>query len=170
VLRQYGAAPNDDLPALWRRLAFNILVSNTDDHLRNHGFLYGGPNGWRLSPAFDLNPVPIDRKPRVLTTPVTPDGDPTASLELALEAARQFDLTAVKARRIAAEVGAAVANWREVAASLRAPAKEIDQMSSAFEHGDLMYARSAHGSQVTFEAALAEVPDVEPKDERDRLD
>jgi serine/threonine-protein kinase HipA len=43
---------------LWRRLVFNILISNTDDHLRNHGFLYEGQAGWRLSPAYDLNPVP----------------------------------------------------------------------------------------------------------------
>ena len=56
ALRQHGAAPKADMEALWRRLVFNILISNTDDHLRNHGFLYKGPAGWRLSPAYDLNP------------------------------------------------------------------------------------------------------------------
>ena len=58
ALRQHGAAPKANMEALWRRLVFNILISNTDDHLRNHGFLYAGQEGWRLSPAYDLNPVP----------------------------------------------------------------------------------------------------------------
>ena len=70
ALRQHGAAPKADMEALWRRLVFNILISNTDDHLRNHGFLYAGQEGWRLSPAYDLNPVPTDIKPRILS-----DGD-----------------------------------------------------------------------------------------------
>jgi serine/threonine-protein kinase HipA len=56
ALRQHGAAARQDMEALWRRLVFIILISNTDDHLRNHGFLYAGPTGWRLSPAYDLNP------------------------------------------------------------------------------------------------------------------
>lgn len=54
----HGAETRADLRQLWRRLAFNILISNTDDHLRNHGFLYAGNAGWRLSPAFDLDPSP----------------------------------------------------------------------------------------------------------------
>ena len=67
ALRQHGAAPKADMEALWRRMVFNILISNTDDHLRNHGFLYAGQAGWRLSPAYDLNPVPTDIKPRILS-------------------------------------------------------------------------------------------------------
>jgi len=58
ALRQHGDAPKEDMKALWRRIVFSILISNTDDHLRNHGFLWTGPTGWRLSPAYDLNPVP----------------------------------------------------------------------------------------------------------------
>ncbi len=50
--------------ALWRRIVFNVLISNTDDHLCNHAFLYSGPDGWRLAPAYDLDPVPVDIKPR----------------------------------------------------------------------------------------------------------
>src|SRR5439155_10764603 len=73
ALRQHGAAPKADMEALWRRLVFSILISNTDDHLRNHGFLYEGPDGWRLSPAYDLNPVPVDIKPRILTTTINED-------------------------------------------------------------------------------------------------
>ena len=48
-LRQYGAMPQQDLAQLWRRMVFNVLISNTDDHLRNHGFLFSNPGGWRLS-------------------------------------------------------------------------------------------------------------------------
>ena len=87
ALRRYGAAAKEDLAQLWRRIVFNVLVSNTDDHLRNHAFLYGGHEGWRLSPAYDLNPVPVDIRPRVLSSAIDLD-DPTASIELALEDGR----------------------------------------------------------------------------------
>ena len=63
-LRREGLEVKEELRQLWRRIVFNMLVSNTDDHLRNHGFLRER-NGWRLSPAYDLNPVPVDVKPRV---------------------------------------------------------------------------------------------------------
>jgi serine/threonine-protein kinase HipA len=136
VLRQHGAAPKMDMQALWRRIVFSILISNTDDHLRNHGFLYAGPSGWRLAPAYDLNPVPTDIKPRVLTTAIDLD-DGTASLERALEVAVYFETDAKTARAIAAEVGQAVAGWREEAARLGLTPAEIDRMASAFEHDDL---------------------------------
>jgi serine/threonine-protein kinase HipA len=64
VLRQDGAAAAADAAQLWRRMVFNILISNTDDHLRNHGYLRTAA-GWRLAPAYDLNPVPTDVKPRI---------------------------------------------------------------------------------------------------------
>jgi hypothetical protein len=85
---------------LWRRIVFSILISNTNDHLRNHGFLWAGPAGWRLSPAYDLNPVPIDIKPRVLSTAIDLD-DGTASLDLALSVAAYFGwLLARRARSL----------------------------------------------------------------------
>jgi serine/threonine-protein kinase HipA len=136
ILRRYGAAPKEDMHALWRRIVFSILISNTDDHLRNHGFLWTGPAGWRLSPAYDLNPVPADVKPRVLTTTIDLD-DGTASLQLALDVAAYFDLAADEARQIAAQVGKAVGKWRKVAAKLGIAAREIDRMAAAFEHEDL---------------------------------
>ena len=140
ALRQHGAAPQADMEALWRRLVFNILISNTDDHLRNHGFLYAGREGWRLSPAYDLNPVPTDIKPRVLTTAVNED-DNTASLTLALEVAGYFDLEKARAREIAAQVGKAVSTWREEAARHGIGKAEINRVASAFEHDDLKAAR-----------------------------
>ena len=116
-----------------------ILISNTDDHLRNHGFLYAGPDGWRLAPAYDLNPVPTDIKPRVLTTAIDLE-DGTASLDRAMEVAAYFELGAKAARGIAAEVGRAVATWRGEAVRLGVAPTEIDRMASAFEHEDLQAA------------------------------
>ena len=139
ALRQHGAAPKADMEALWRRLVFNILISNTDDHLRNHGFLYAGQDGWRLSPAYDLNPVPTDIKARILSTAINED-DNTASLPLAMDVAEYFELDADRAREIAAEVGKAVLKWRDVAARQGLTRGEADRMASAFEHEDLKLA------------------------------
>jgi serine/threonine-protein kinase HipA len=140
VLRRYGAAPKQDMRALWRRIVFNVLISNTDDHLRNHAFLYGGPDGWRLAPAYDLDPVPVDIKPRVLTTAIDLD-DGSASLDLARSVAAYFELDDREARAIAFEVGQAVAGWRQVAGRHGLTAAEIDRMASAFEHEDSVAAR-----------------------------
>jgi serine/threonine-protein kinase HipA len=139
ALRQHGAAPKADMEALWRRLVFNILISNTDDHLRNHGFLYAGHEGWRLSPAYDLNPVPTDIKPRILATAINEE-DNTASLALAFDVAGYFDLDAAKAREVAAQVGRSTTKWRDEAARHGLGKSEIDRMASAFEHEDSMLA------------------------------
>jgi serine/threonine-protein kinase HipA len=139
ALRQYGASPKKDMHALWRRIVFSILISNTDDHLRNHGFLWAGSAGWRLSPAYDLNPVPVDIKPRVLTTAINED-DGKASLKLAYEVAPYFELSDEEARAIARETGNAVASWRKESATLGLGKGEIDRMASAFEHEDLKLA------------------------------
>jgi serine/threonine-protein kinase HipA len=151
VFRQYGAAAKEDMHILWKRIVFNILISNTDDHLRNHGFLYAGPAGWRLSPAYDLNPVPTDIKPRVLSTNIDLD-DGTASLELALQVAPYFDLSPADARMLAKEIGTAVKSWRSVAADVGLTKMQIDRMSSAFEHAELKQStqlakRSANGKK-----------------------
>ena len=141
ALRRYGASPKRDMHALWRRIVFNILISNTDDHLRNHAFIYAGPDGWRLAPAYDLNPVPTDIKPRVLSTTIDLD-DGSASLDLAMSVVQYFELDEGKARTIAAEVGRAVVEWRTDAAHMGLTQTEIDRMASAFEHEDLKAAFS----------------------------
>ena len=140
ALRQHGARPRQDLAQLWRRIVFNVLISNTDDHLRNHGFLYEGQLGWRLSPAYDLNPTPTDVRPRVLSTSIGFD-DPVASLDLALDTAGSYGLDLAAVRRIAGEVGIAVAAWRETAGQLGATHRDIDRLASAFEHNDFAVAR-----------------------------
>ena len=134
-LRREGLEVNEDLGQLWRRIVFNMLVSNTDDHLRNHGFLRE-QNGWRLSPAYDLNPVPADVKPRVHALAID-ETDGTASLDTALEVAPMFGITGQAARATAAEVGRAVRGWRDAAAGIGISANEIERMSSAFDHDDL---------------------------------
>jgi serine/threonine-protein kinase HipA len=136
ALRLSGAAPDADGAELWRRIVFSILISNTDDHLRNHGFLFTGPEGWRLSPVYDVNPVPVEVKERILTTAISED-DATASLDLALSVAESFGLKTKEARAIAREVGEAVTNWRNLAADAGIGKAEINRMASAFEHDDL---------------------------------
>lgn len=133
VIRQMSGAPHLDLKALWRRIVFNVLISNVDDHLRNHAFLYLGSSNWRLSPAYDLNPTPIDIRPRVLSTAIDLV-DPTASIFLAFDVISYFDLTLPEAKTVAQEVKDAVAAWRKEAAKLKIKQAEIDRMASAFEH------------------------------------
>lgn len=140
LLRQDGAKAEEDCAQLWRRIVFSILISNSDDHLRNHGFLYE-TNGWRLSPAYDMNPFPVDIKPRILTTAIDEE-DGTASLELAFAVAAHFGVKTEKARQMVREVGAAVASWRETATAIGLSNSEIERMASAFEHADAAMARA----------------------------
>lgn len=139
-LRQYGAKAEEDCAQLWRRIVFSILISNSDDHLRNHGFLYE-TNGWRLSPAYDMNPFPVDIKPRILTTAIDEE-DGTASLELAFAVAGHFGVKPEKAKLIVREVGAAVASWSETATAIGLSNSELERMASAFEHADAAKARA----------------------------
>jgi serine/threonine-protein kinase HipA len=139
ALRRWGASPREDLHALFRRIVFTILISNTDDHLRNHGFLYQDPKGWRLAPAYDLNPVPLDVKPRVLCTEID-FGDAAASLDHLLRVAGYFELSVAEARQVIREVGQPVTRWRQEAARFGIVRQEIERMASAFEHHDLKFA------------------------------
>ena len=140
-LANYSAQMKKDAPELFRRMIFNILISNVDDHLRNHGFLLGGKDGWVLSPAYDLNPTPQDVRRRILTTAISPD-DATCSLSLALDQIQYFNLKLGAAKEIVREIGRAVSHWREIAAGIGQTKSQIDRMSSAFEHEDLKMARS----------------------------
>ena len=113
ALAEHGAQGKTDAQALYRRVVFSVLISNVDDHLRNHGFLWRGKAGWSLSPAYDLNPVPTDIKARVLTTNIDLD-EGTCSLELLEEASEYFALTLAQARAIIKEAATVTATWREV--------------------------------------------------------
>ena len=135
ALAQHGGAPEKDMAELWRRIVFTVLISNTDDHLRNHGFLYQQNQGWRLSPVYDINPTSIEVKPRILSTAIDFE-DSSASLETALSVASEFRLSTQQANTIINEVAQAVYQWRTIATHFGLSTREIDRMSSAFEHED----------------------------------
>ncbi|MEJ1964641.1 MAG: type II toxin-antitoxin system HipA family toxin [Gammaproteobacteria bacterium] len=136
ALTEHGAHASDDARELYRRVTLNVLISNVDDHLRNHGLLWTGTGGWTLSPVYDLNPTPTDVRPRILTTNITLD-ESTCDLGLLLSAAEFFGLSASAAKGVVKEVAAVTATWRDVAQKLGAAASEIRRMASAFEHQDL---------------------------------
>ena len=144
ALAEHGAKGKTDAHALYRRVVLNVLISNVDDHLRNHGFLWLGKAGWSLSPAYDLNPVPTDLKARVLTTNIDLD-EGTCSLDLLESAAGFFALTLARARTVIKEVATVTATWRDTAREVGARAAEIDRMASAFEHDELRRALTLRG-------------------------
>lgn len=122
-----GSQPNQDLEQLWRRIVFFIFVSNTDDHLRNHGFLLTD-SGWKLSPAYDMNPVPTGGG---LSLNITAE-DNSLSLELAMGIAHYFRIKIQRANEVVNEVRSAVGNWGEIAKELKVSAREIEYMRNAF--------------------------------------
>ncbi len=132
VLLSEGANPIVDIYELWRRVVFNFLICNTDDHLRNTGFLYDARNhGWRLSPAFDLNPMPGDR--RESKTWLTEDSGPIDSRDMLMEGAPYFRLGAEEAYAIWTQVAQAVDSWRLVAKSLGMRGTGLVDFEPAFE-------------------------------------
>jgi len=111
-MRGAAADPQADFRELFLRLIFTILVSNKDDHLKNHGFLYVGSGRWRLSPVFDVNPAP-DRNPH-LETAILEGGAHDRSIRLALDASEFFEITQSDARRMIRETARCISNeWRE---------------------------------------------------------
>lgn len=136
AITEQGADPKQDRIELFRRVVFSILVSNTDDHLRNHGFLWLGIDGWTLSPAYDINPTPEDKRPRILTTLIDYH-DGTCSIELLRSVAEEYSIRLSDADKMINETAQATSTWKSVAANYGAPDSEVRQMQSAFEHNDL---------------------------------
>lgn len=127
-IRANGAMPEQDLLELWRRMVFNMAVSNTDDHLRNHGFLLT-QTGWRLSPLFDVNPVPSGDRLSLNITEL----DNSIDLELAIEVAEYYGLTEAEAAKTATELCETVqANWVRVAERNGLSRGSIEYMRPAF--------------------------------------
>jgi len=127
LLIRQGAEPERDLHELWRRIIFSIAIRNTDDHVRNHGFLLT-PGGWKLSPAFDLNPDPDGRGLNLNIS----ETDNSLSFDLALEVAHHFRLDPDEADKSLNVVKAAVAGWRDVASSHDISRSEQDAITPAF--------------------------------------
>jgi serine/threonine-protein kinase HipA len=139
AIEEHSDRVTSDLHELWRRVAFSILVSNTDDHLRNHGFLRLSSGGWSLAPAFDLNPDPSPGR-KHLSTSI--DGrSQEASLESLFGVAEHFRLDDSELASTVAEVSAATEQWREVAAEFGLSWIEIEAMEPAFEHDSAELAR-----------------------------
>lgn len=140
ILAQYGAKAEADRQELFRRMIFNVLISNTDDHLRNHGFLWtGGDAGWILSPAYDINPTPQDLKPRILATAINYD-DGTCSVELIMSVAEYFGFKLADAKVEIQQIAKVVSCWQDIAIEIGLPRNELSRMSSAFEHEDTKFA------------------------------
>jgi serine/threonine-protein kinase HipA len=129
VIEEQSPSAAADLSELWRRIVFSILISNTDDHLRNHGFLRSSTAGWTLSPAFDLNPNP---RRRSFTTTIE-SGSEQSDVETALGVASLFRLSPEKARAMLVEVSGATSQWRQVASASGLSKGAIEQMKPAFE-------------------------------------
>jgi serine/threonine-protein kinase HipA len=123
----------EDARQLWRRLVFNYLITNVDDHLQNIGFLYSGNNQWRLAPAFDLNPFPD--KDRESKTWLSEDSGPITSTQQLLAHAARFELSQPQAQSILEEVAAAVNRWKDVAtlAAVGLQTHELNDFKPAFE-------------------------------------
>jgi len=132
VIEERSPAVTDELRQLWRRICFTILISNTDDHLRNHGFLHDRAESWRLSPAFDMNPNPAPG-PKELSTAVDFD-DFHASIDTLMGVAEYFRIDAQEAADVLAQVASVVGQWRTTAISHGLSQAEIEKMKPAFEH------------------------------------
>jgi len=127
-LMQNGANVGEDLTKLWTRIVFNICVSNTDDHLRNHGFLLT-QSGWVLSPAYDVNAI---ENGTGLTLNID-ENDNSQSIGLALEVAPYFRLNPNKAQEIVDHISEVISNWREVAKKIGVSRSEMERMRSCFK-------------------------------------
>jgi serine/threonine-protein kinase HipA len=123
-----GANVKADLEELWKRMVFNITIKNTDDHLRNHGFLLT-PKGWRLSPAYDINPMPDGNG---LTLNISED-DNSLLPELAIEVSPYFRIQKATADKLVKKIMNTVSRWREEASLLKITKAEQERMAAAFE-------------------------------------
>jgi len=128
VLINHGAQTDADLQELWSRIVFNLLVSNTDDHLRNHGFILMPGKGWRLSDAYDMNPVPGSSGLKLNIS----EADNAMDLDLARSVAHYFRVDTETADAIIERSQAVVRQWPTIADRLGLPVQEQERMASAF--------------------------------------
>ncbi len=141
AMRSRCAHAADDARQLWRRVVFNHLITNVDDHLQNMGFLYAGNGLWRLAPAFDLNPFPD--KAHESKTWLSEDTGPVTSVHDLMVQAPYFHLDEAQALLALGDVVRSVERWREVAQSAEVGmnVRDLDDFAPAFEHEELKAAR-----------------------------
>lgn len=142
AIRATGHRPTADVRQLWRRMLFNLLVTNVDDHLQNHGFLHVEKGLWRLAPAFDINPFPD--KERESKTWLSEQDGPITDLAMLLNRSIYFSLSRDEALTVLTEVHAAVSNWRDLALSPEVGLRweELEDFAPAFEHEQMDAAQS----------------------------
>jgi serine/threonine-protein kinase HipA len=139
ALRRHAASPRSEMRELFRRVGFTILVSNVDDHLKNHGFLYAGDDRWRLSPVFDVNPAP--ERFRELKTAIADPSEPQASIELLLDHAFCFEVERDEAVEMIHLMARVIAEkWEGLAREAGMSRTEVGEYRSAFEHSEAEYA------------------------------
>ena len=127
-MKSYGAQPKQDLVELWKRIVFNMAVSNTDDHLRNHAFIFA-ENGWRLSPLYDVNPVPYGDE---LSLNVDEE-DNSINIDLAIQTAVRFGISEMDATTYAKDILTIVKeNWEKRAIVCGLSRRLIEEMRPAF--------------------------------------
>jgi serine/threonine-protein kinase HipA len=134
AIRVHGADAQADIEELWRRIAFSILITNVDDHLRNHGFLHEDREFWRLSPAFDINPSP--ERVRELKTWISEDAGPDMTIDALMSVISYFRITKARAKEILSEVAHSVESWRATGQGIGMSAEELEPFVDAFEHGE----------------------------------
>ena len=137
--------PRQDLQELWRRMVFNLLITNVDDHVQNHGFLHVAHGQWRLAPAFDINPFPD--KDQELKLWLDESYGPVDSIAAIVERASYFRLDAATTRRVLGEVVTAVLGWRQVAtsAAVGMSRQDLEDFAPAFENGQMRIAQTLLG-------------------------
>ncbi|MBD5183595.1 MAG: type II toxin-antitoxin system HipA family toxin [Bacteroidales bacterium] len=124
---QHGSHVEQNLEELYRRVSFYIIVGNSDDHFRNHGFLLTR-KGWELSPAYDINPTLSDNQSLLINSSTS-----ESNLDILLESAGEYMLSSEKAKTIIAEVKSAMISWRNEARRLGLPQRNIDMFASRFD-------------------------------------
>ena len=154
-LRKAGNNPPVDIEEIWRRIVFNILITNVDDHLNNHGFLHAGNGQWSLAPAFDLNPAPA--RQREFKTWMSADIGPRATIDNAMLALKPFGIANKRGLEILRDVENAASRWRKVALSPAVGMKAADAnlFADAFEHAERIAARKALAAKIAVAGSLA---------------
>ena len=135
-LSEISHQPTKDLRELWMRMILGILINNTDNHLRNHGLIHTLA-GWRLSPAFDINPNPESRN-----FSLSIDLEGNNDIKTALKVAKYFEVPETKAKEIIKSIANTLQNWRHTARKYGCTTSEVSRMEPAFEHAELDIALS----------------------------
>jgi serine/threonine-protein kinase HipA len=131
AITRFSPDASSDRKELFKRMVFNIFCNNSDDHMRNHGFLYAENGQWELSPAYDIVPFPQSTETYKLALHIGDEGT-IANISNALSAAKHFGIKISEAEQIIEEVREATKNWKTFFADCGAESQDIERLSSCF--------------------------------------